>query len=77
MPVLSLDARRRVTLPKEIVEDEKHRFVAIRTREGILLKILPRDPVVALQMEGKKLKGISVKRLRRIATQAAIREVSR
>ncbi len=75
MSVLTLDERRRITLPKRVVDDPKQKFVAIKTREGILLKPLPKDPIKALQKEGEKLKGILIKQLRKEAEEDAMEEV--
>ncbi len=76
MPVLTIDERRRVTLPKEVVGDPDQKFIAIRTKEGILLKPLPKDPIKALQKEGGKLKGLSRAEIRKRAYEAALKEVS-
>ena len=73
MPKLVTDERRRITLPKGLVEP-KQEFVAIKTKEGILLKPLPKDPIKTLQKEGEKLKGLSRKQLRKIAYEEAIKE---
>jgi len=70
---LMIDERRRITLPKGLAEP-KQEFVAIKTKEGILLKPLPKDPLKTLQKEGEKLRGISRKRLRKIAHEEALKE---
>ena len=73
--VLTLDERRRITLPKEVVDDPEQKFVAIKTKEGILLKPLPKDPIKALQKEGEKLKGASTRELRKSAEEEAYAEI--
>lgn len=75
MAILTPDERRRITLPSDVLDDAAQRFVAIKTREGILLKPLPRDPIAALEREGKKLAGVSVKELRRRAQEDALKDV--
>ncbi len=76
MAVLTLDERRRITLPKEVVEDPEQRFVAIKTRQGILLKPLPKDPITTLQKEGEKIpKDLSIADLKKIAQESATEEV--
>ncbi|MBI4171027.1 MAG: AbrB family transcriptional regulator [Candidatus Aenigmarchaeota archaeon] len=77
MPILTLDERRRITLPKDVVEDSEQQFVAIKTKDGILLKTLPKDPIAALQKEGEKLKGISRKGLRKMAYEEALKEAGK
>ena len=76
MPVLTIDERRRLTLPKEIADDAE-RFVALKTSEGILLKPLPQDPIATLQKLGRKLKGMSRKEIRKLARKAALQEVGK
>ena len=76
MTVLSLDERRRLTLPKDVVDYPEQKFVAIKTKEGILLKTLPKDPIKALQKEGEKLKGIPIKQLRKEAEEEAYADIN-
>lgn len=73
MPVLTMDERRRITLPQDVVTDTRQQFVAIRTKDGILLKPLLKDPLKAMQAEGRKLRGISRARLRKDAEDEALR----
>ncbi len=76
MPILTLDERRRITLPKDVVEDSEQQFVAIKTKDGILLKTLPKDPIAALQKEGEKIpKNLTVADLKKLAREAAEEEV--
>ncbi len=77
MPILTLDERRRITLPKDVVEDSEQQFVAIKTKDGILLKTLPKDPIAALQKEGEKFKGVSRKDLRKMAYEDALKEAGK
>lgn len=70
MTVLKPDERRRITLPRDIADLDEE-FVAIKVKEGILLKSIPKDPIAALQKEGQKLKGVSRKELRKMAHEHA------
>lgn len=76
MAILKMDERRRITLPREVVEQKKE-FVAIKTSEGILLKPLPKDPIAVLQKEGEKLKGLARKELRKKAYEKALMEAGK
>lgn len=71
--VLKTDSRRRVTLPSHILEGDEE-FVAVKVREGILLYRLPKDPVATLRSFGEKLKGKSLRRLRKEAEELATEE---
>lgn len=75
MGILKMDSRRRITLPSKLVEGNEE-FVAIKTREGILLKRLsPEDGLAILERLGKKLpKDKSTKELRREAEELALEE---
>ena len=76
MPVLKPDERRRITLPREVIDDLDQEFVAIKTRDGILLKPLPKDPIATLQKEGEKIpKELSRADLKKIAQEVAEEEV--
>lgn len=78
MPTLTMDERRRITLPKEIVDDPKQEFVAIKVRGDIILKPLPKDPIATLQKLGEKIpKGMSISDLKKLALEAAMEEVDR
>ena len=75
MPILTLDERRRITLPKDVVEGSEQQFVAIKTKDGILLKTLPKDPIATLQKIGEKIpKELSIADLKKIALEAAEEE---
>lgn len=74
--MLVADERRRITLPKELAE-EGQRFVAIRTKDGILLKSLPKDPIKALQKWGENLKGVSRIELRKMAYEEGLKEAGK
>ena len=63
--VSRLDAKRRLVLPKDFVDEYGDEFVIIRVGDKIILKPLPKDPLAALMKEGKKLKGAGWKQIRR------------
>ena len=65
MTVSRLDAKRRLVLSKDIVNEYGEEFVIVKLPGEILLKPLPKNPLTTLLEEGKKLKGVTVKRLRR------------
>lgn len=68
------DERRRITLSKEVMEmaDE---FELIRVREEVVLIPIPRDPIKALQEEGKKIPAhLSIKDLKRMARKRALED---
>ena len=75
MPVLALDEKRRITLPREVVGDKRQKFAVVKTPDGILLKPLPLDPIKALQEEGKKLKVLSMQELKKAIEEEALNEV--
>lgn len=60
-----LDSKRRITFPKDIVDKYGTVFAIVRLRDEVLLKPMPKDPLKALQKEGKKLKGMTASQLRR------------
>ncbi len=60
-----LDSKRRMTFPKDIAEKYGNTFVIVRLRDEVLLKPMPKDPVKALQSEGKKLGSLTASQLRR------------
>lgn len=63
--VSKVDAKRRIVLPQDIVDDYGEEFVIIRVGDEIILKPLPKDPLAVLMKEGKKLKGTGWKQIRR------------
>lgn len=63
--IYQLDSKRRITFPKDIKEKYGINFAIVRLRDEVLLKPIPKDPVKALQEEGKKLKGITASQLRK------------
>ncbi|MBI4174731.1 MAG: AbrB family transcriptional regulator [Candidatus Aenigmarchaeota archaeon] len=65
MTVAKIDEKRRIVLPKDIVEKYGGEYVIINVGRDIILKPLPKDPVAALMEEGKKLKGVGWKQIRR------------
>ncbi|HLD83791.1 MAG TPA: AbrB family transcriptional regulator [archaeon] len=74
MPILITDERRRIILPRHAVEKYGHKFIAIETDKGILLKALPKDPVKALAMEGKKLpKGTTLEKMKKETEEEILR----
>ena len=58
------DEKRRILLPKYIVEKYGDEYAIIDAGRDIILKPLPKDPVAALMEEGKKLKGVGWKQIR-------------
>ena len=75
MTILITDERRRRRiLPRHAVEKYGQKFVAIETDKGILLKALPKDPIKALRLEGKKLpKGATIERMTKKIEKEALR----
>ncbi len=65
MGIAKVDSKNRISLGRDVIEDYGEKFVVVRLPNEILLKPLPKDPVKALQEEGKKLKGAGWKKLRR------------
>lgn len=63
--MLELDEKRRVVFPKEVEEEYGTKFVIVRLPGEILLKPLPEDPIKALQEEGRKLKGVTIKKFKK------------
>lgn len=76
MPIAKLDERRRITLPKEVVEEiDAEEFVAVVVEgEGILLRPLPKDPIKALEQIGVSFRHKSIKRIRKEAYKEALRQ---
>ena len=75
MPVLKLDEKRRIVLPKDYTDELGDEYVAIKIKGEIILKPLPKDPVKALEKEGKKLKGLSVKQVRKLIEEQTLEDV--
>ena len=74
MPILTTDERRMIILPRHAVEKYGQKFVAIETDKGILLKALPKDPLKALAMEGRKLpKGITMEKMKKETEEEILR----
>ncbi len=72
---MKIDDKRRIVLPKAVVELGEE-FVAVEVKkEGILLKPLPKDPIKALQREGLKLRGLSRQRLKKEIYKHALKDV--
>ena len=63
--IYQLDSKRRITFPKDIKEKYGTAFVIVRLRDQVLLKPIPKDPLKALQKEGKKLGYATASQLRR------------
>jgi len=74
MPILKADDKRRIVLPKDYTEAGEE-FVAIKIKDEIILKPLPRDAVKALEKQGRKLKGMSLKQIRKTIERQALKEV--
>lgn len=60
-----LDSKRRLSFPKDVPEKYGTNFVIVRLRDEVLLKPMPKDPLKALQKEGRKLKGMTAAQLRK------------
>ena len=60
-----LDNKRRITFPKDVVDKYGTNFAIVRLRDEVLLKPMPKDPLKALQKEGRKLKGMTAAQLRK------------
>lgn len=65
MGISKVDEKRRIVLPKDIVEEYGDRFVVIRVGNEIMLRPLPKDPMATLMEEGKKFKGVGWKQIRK------------
>lgn len=76
MPGLIVDERRRVTFPKNLVEP-KQEFVAIKTKEGILLKSLPQDPIKAIKKALEPIKNISISEIKKQAHEEALKQAGK
>ena len=63
--VYELDSKRRMTFPKDITEKYGTSFAIVRLRDEVLLRPMPKDPLKALQNEGRKLKDITAVHIRR------------
>lgn len=63
--VYRLDSKRRITFPKDILQKYGTDFAIVRLRDEVLLKPMPKDPLKALQNEGKKFKGMTAAQLRK------------
>lgn len=63
--VYQLDNKRRITFPKDITEKYGTAFVIVRLKDEVLLKPMPKDPVKALQKEGRKFRDMNANQLRR------------
>lgn len=76
--LLTMDDRRRITLPKKLVRNKEDKFIAIKTKEGILLKPLPKDPVESLKKEGEKIpEDVNFEDLKKAAEEQAYKEATR
>lgn len=76
MGTLICDERRRITLPKELAE-EGDEFIAIKVRDEIILKPLLKDPIKALQEQGKKIDHIPINEIKKRARDYASNQVAR
>ena len=63
--IYELDSKRRITFPKDVAEKYGTSYAIVRLRDEVLLKPIAKDPLRALQKEGKKLKGITPQQLRK------------
>ena len=60
-----LDSKRRITFPKDIADKYGTEFAIVRLRDEVLLRPMQKDPIKALQKEGRKLKGMTASQLRK------------
>ena len=63
--IYELDNKRRISFPKDIVERYGTSYAIVRLRDEVLLKPMVKDPLKALQKEGKKLKGVTAQQIRK------------
>lgn len=63
--IYQLDYKRRITFPKDITEKYGTAFVIVRLRDEVLLKPMPKNPIEALQKEGKKFRSMTANQLRK------------
>ncbi len=76
MENVKLDERGRLLLAKEIREEYGDEFVVVRSIGELVLIPVPKDPLKALRMEGKKLpEDMSVKDLKSLARNLILKEV--
>lgn len=70
------DERGRIVLAKELRDEYGERFMVVRATGEVVLVPIPADPLKDLQEIGKKIpRHLSVKDLKRMARQRALREV--
>lgn len=70
--VSKVDEKRRIVLPKKMIDKLGEEFVIIQVDGDIILKPMPKDPIAALQEEGKKFKGVGWRQIRRDFEKALI-----
>lgn len=76
MPYAKLDDRGRLLLSKEVREKYGDEFVVVESIGEIVLFPIPKDPLKALEEEGKKLpKNLSVTDLKKQAKELVLKEV--
>jgi len=74
--IAKIDDKGRIYLPKEIREKfNSKEFYIVDLRYGIVLIPKLRDPIKALEEEGKKLPNLDIKELKRIIREEAEKEV--
>jgi len=74
--IAKIDDKGRIYLPKEIREKfNSKEFYIVDLPYGIVLIPKLRDPIKALEEEGKKLPNLDIKELKRIIREEAEKEV--
>ena len=75
MQSIKCDAKGRLFLRETLREKYGDRFVAIPSHGRIILLPVPNDPVADLRDASKKLRGKSIRELKRMIEQEARRQV--
>lgn len=56
----------------------EQKFVAVKTRKGIQMKKIPKDPIKVLEKEGRKIpKDVTLEQMKRDAYEEAEKEVNK
>ena len=75
MVLVKPDARRRITLTKEVAGMAEE-FELIKIRDEVLLIPIPKDPLKIFEKEGKKLpKGTTIQEMKKRMAETALAEV--
>ena len=76
MPVLTCDAKGRVYLGEKVRAKYGDRFLLVQAPSEILLVPVPDDGVAALRRASRKLRGKTMKELKRAIAEQARQEVT-